>query len=276
MSGRLEGKVALIAGSASGMGCAGAVQMAEQGARVVFGDLNVAEAERHAETLHARGLEAAAVALDIADPDQTRAAVEFTVSRFGRLDVLHNNAAIFSSDVAADQTMPIGDIDIGVFDRIMQVNVRGFILLSQAALPHMARNGGGSIINTSSMVSLAPEPRLNIYSISKAAVNMLTLCLAANYGHQGIRCNAVLPALVNTHGMTGIYVDLMDRHMPVPYAATAEDLANLFVFLASDESRMINGQLIRVDGGLLSKMPYFETYRDALDQSATPYEKLAG
>jgi len=145
----------------------------------------------------------------------------------------------------------------------MAVNVRGFILLSQAALPHMIKAGGGSIINTSSLASLAVEHRLNAYSMSKAAVNMLTMALAANYGRHGIQCNAVLPSLVNTHGHTGTSVDLMDLHTPVPYSANADDLANVIAFLASDESRKINGQLIRVDGGLLSKMPYFEAFRDS-------------
>jgi len=264
MSDRLRGKVALIAGSASGMGRAGAILMAEQGASVVFADLNVDQAQIEADRLQQLGLKAAVIQLDVADPQQTRDAVEFTIETFGRIDVLHNNAAIFSRDVAADQETDIGQLDIAVFDRIMAVNVRGFILLSQAALPHMIKGGGGSIINTSSLASLAVEHRLNAYSMSKAAVNMLTMALAANYGRHGIRCNAVLPSLVNTHGHTGTYVDLMDLHTPVPYSAKADDLANVFAFLASDESRMINGQLIRVDGGLLSKMPYFEAYRDAM------------
>jgi len=264
MSGRLEGKVALIAGSASGMGRAGAILMARQGASVVFADLNIDQAWREAEQLTAQGLQAAACQLDVADPVQAQDAVAFTLATFGRIDVLHNNAAIFSAPVAADQVTDIGQLDIAVFDRIMTVNVRGYILLSQAALPHMVAAGGGSIINTSSLASLAPEHRLNAYSMSKAAVNMLTQCLAVNYGRHGIRCNAVLPSLVNTHGHTGRYVELMDIHTPLPYAATGDDLANVFAFLASDESRMINGQLIRVDGGLLSKMPYFEAYRDAM------------
>ena len=267
MGSRLAGKVALIAGSSSGMGRAGAVMMAEEGAKVVFGDLNFAQAQKEARLLQERGLEAEAVELDIGTAASARAAVEFTVDAFGRLDILHNNAAIFSPDVADDQTVEIGSLDIAVYDKIMSINVRGFILLTQAALPYMKQNGGGSIINTSSLAGLAPEPRLRAYSISKAAVNMLTLCLASSYGRFGIRCNAVLPALVNTHGLTGAYVDLMELHTPVPYNATAHDLANLFTFLASDDSRMINGQLLRVDGGLLSKMPYFEAYRDAMQQT---------
>lgn len=255
---RLRGKIAIVAGSATGMGAAGAKLMAQEGAKVVLADINIAGAAERAAEIRAAGGEAAACEMDISDESSVKAMLEFTVGRYGGVDVLHNNAAIFTADVIGrDTATDILHLDLAVFDRTLAVNLRGFILTMKYAVPEMVKRGGGSIINTSSGVSLLPQLSQHAYSISKAGVNMLTLAVATAYGKQGIRCNAVLPGLVLTGPLAQELVDVVVRHNLTPYAGLPQDLANIFLFLASDESRYITGQLIQVDGGIFSHTPTY-------------------
>jgi NAD(P)-dependent dehydrogenase (short-subunit alcohol dehydrogenase family) len=263
---RLRGKVAIVAGSATGMGAAGAKLMAQEGAKVVLADINIAGAEAGAAEIRRAGGEAAACEVDISNEPAVKAMVEFTVQQYGGVDVLHNNAANFASDIiGADTATDILHLDLNVFDRTIAVNLRGFILTTKYAVPEMMKRGGGSIINTSSGTSLRPQLWQHAYSISKAGVNMLTLAVATAYGKQGIRCNAVLPGLVLTGPMTQDLVDLVVRHNLTSYAGLPQDLANVFVFLASDESRYITGQLIQVDGGVFAHTP---TYAESMAAAA--------
>ena len=255
---RLRGKIAIVAGSATGMGAAGAKLMAQEGAKVVLADINIAGAAERAAEIRAAGGEAAACEMDISDESSVKAMLEFTVGRYGGVDVLHNNAAIFTADVLGrDTATDILHLDLAVFDRTLAVNLRGFILTMKYAVPEMVKRGGGSIINTSSGVSLLPQLSQHAYSISKAGVNMLTLAVATAYGKQGIRCNAVLPGLVLTGPLAQELVDVVVRHNLTPYAGLPQDLANIFLFLASDESRYITGQLIQVDGGIFAHTPTY-------------------
>jgi NAD(P)-dependent dehydrogenase (short-subunit alcohol dehydrogenase family) len=257
---RLRGKVAIVVGSATGMGAAGATLMAQEGAKVVLADINIDGAEAGAAEIRRAGGEATAFEVDISNELAVKAMVEFTVKQYGRVDVLHNNAANFSPDVIGpDTATDILHLDLAIFDRTIAVNLRGFILTTKYAVPEMVKRGGGSIINTSSGTSLKPQLSQHAYSISKSGVNMLTLAVATAYGKQGIRCNAVLPGLVLTGPMTHELVDRVVRHNLTPYAGLPQDLANVFVFLASDESRYITGQLIQVDGGVFAHTP---TYAD--------------
>jgi NAD(P)-dependent dehydrogenase (short-subunit alcohol dehydrogenase family) len=259
---RLKGKVAIVAGSASGMGAVGASFMAAEGAKVVLADVNIPGAEQRAAEIRAAGGDAVACAVDIADEASVRAMVDFTLKTYGGVDVLHNNAALLAPDVMGpDTATDILHLDLAVFDRTLAVNLRGFIVTAKYVVPEMLKRGGGSIINTSSGSSLLPQLTQHAYSISKAGVNMLTLAIATTYGKQGIRCNAVLPGLVLTRPMPQQIVDMVVRHNLTPYAGQPEDLANVFVFLASDESRYITGQLLQVDGGVLAHGP---AYADAM------------
>jgi NAD(P)-dependent dehydrogenase (short-subunit alcohol dehydrogenase family) len=263
---RLRGKVAIVAGSATGMGAAGATLMAQEGANVVLADINIDGARDRAAEIRRAGGEACAFEVDIANELAVKALVEFTVKQYGGVDVLHNNAANFAPDVLGpDTATDILHLDLAVFDRTIAVNLRGFILTMKHAVPAMVQRGGGSIINTSSGVSLLPQLSQHAYSISKSGVNMLTLAVATAYGKQGIRCNAVLPGLVLTGPMTQDLVDLVVRHNLTPYAGLPQDLANVFVFLASDESRYITGQLIQVDGGVFAHTP---TYAESMAAAA--------
>jgi len=264
--GRLHGKVAIVVGSATGMGAAGAALMAQEGAQVVLADINIAGAEARAADIRGAGGAAVAFEVDIANEAAVEAMVAFTVGQYGGVDVLHNNAANFAPDIiGADTATDILHLDLGIFDRTIAVNLRGFILTTRYVVPEMLKRGGGSIINTSSGTSLKPQLWQHAYSISKAGVNMLTLAVATAYGKQGIRCNAVLPGLVLTAPLTQDLVDTVVRHNLTPYAGLPQDLANVFVFLASDESRYITGQLIQVDGGVFAHTP---TYAEAMAGAA--------
>ena len=258
---RLRGKVAIVVGSATGMGAAGAASMAQEGAHVVLADINIAGAKARAADIRRAGGEAVAFEVDISNEAAVEAMVVFTVKQYGGVDVLHNNAADFAPDVIGpDTATDILHLDLAIFDRTIAVNLRGFILTMKHAVPEMLKRGGGSIINTSSGVSLLPQLSQHAYSISKSGVNMLTLAVATAYGKQGIRCNAVLPGLVLTGQLTQDLVEGVVRHNLTPYAGLPQDLANVFVFLASDESRYITGQLIQVDGGIFAHTPtYAET-----------------
>jgi NAD(P)-dependent dehydrogenase (short-subunit alcohol dehydrogenase family) len=233
---------------------------------VVLADINIAGAEARAADIRRAGGEAVAFEADIANEPAVEAMVAFTVKHYGGVDVLHNNAANFAPDVLGpDLATDILHLDLAVFDRTIAVNLRGFILTMKYAVPEMLKRGGGSIINTSSGVSLLPQLSQHAYSISKAGVNMLTRAVATAYGKQGIRCNAVLPGLVLTGPLTQELVDAVVRHNLTPYAGLPQDLANVFVFLASDESRYITGQLLQVDGGILAHTP---TYADTMAAAA--------
>lgn len=267
---RLKGKVVIVAGCATGMGAAGARLMAKEGAKVVLADINMAGAEKGAADIREAGGDAVARAVDISNESSVKAMVDFTVKRYGGVDVLHNNAAIFVPEVLGpDTATDILHLDLAVFDRTLAVNLRGFILTTKYVVPEMLTRGGGSVINTSSGVSLLPQLTQHAYSISKAGVNMFTLAVATAYGKQGIRCNAVLPGLVLTGPMTHQLVDMAVRHNLTPYAGLPEDLANVFVFLASDESRYITGQLIQVDGGIFAHTPTYAETMAAMKTAGT-------
>ncbi|MFN8628484.1 MAG: SDR family oxidoreductase [Candidatus Binatia bacterium] len=263
---RLRGKVAIVVGSASGMGAAGAAAMAQEGAKVVLADINIGGAKERAAEIRRAGGECCAFEVDIANEQAVKSMVEFAVKQYGGIDVLHNNAANFAPEViGADTAADILHLDLAIFDRTIAVNLRGFILTTKYVVPEMLKRGGGSIINTSSGTSLKPQMWQHAYSISKAGVNMLTLAVATTYGKRGIRCNAVLPGLVLTGPMAQELVDTVVRHNLTPFAGLPQDLANAFVFLASDESRYITGQLIQVDGGVFAHTP---TYADAMAAAA--------
>ncbi|QUT06822.1 SDR family oxidoreductase [Sphingobium phenoxybenzoativorans] len=259
----LEGRAALITGAASGIGLATAKALAARGARIMVSDINIDAAAAAVDQLKAAGGEADAVRCDIGSEDEIQAAVAKTVECFGKLDIMHNNAALLSPDVLMSD-VDVLSMDADIWDRVMQVNVRGTMLGCKHAVAAMLKSGSGAIINTSSMYGMNAFNRMPAYSVSKAAINMLTQHVATAYGRQNIRCNAIAPALIKTAASEAVIpkplTQLHDDAAALPFSGTAEDMANVVVFLASDESRYITGEVLRVDGGTTS---HLATYSDA-------------
>ena len=258
---RLDGKIAIITGAASGIGRATAWRAAAEGARTVVADLNGAGAKQVADEISAAGGEATAVQADLGDNDSARAMVEAAVTAYGGLDILHNNAA--ATRLAATEDRPVSAADPAVWDETMRVNLRGALVAIQAAVPHMIARGGGSVINTASGAGLTGDLRNPAYGASKAALISLTRYVATEFGKQGIRCNAISPGFIVIPEKAGreAVEAIMLRHHLTPRLGRPEDIAALVVFLASDESAFVTGQNICVDGGLLAHQPFLADFR---------------
>ena len=251
---RLEGKVALITGAGSGIGRATAVRFAAEGARIVASDISEASASETAALIGDAGGAATAVSGDVASGTDAKAMVRAAVDAYGRLDVLLNSAGVS------------GRIDLGegathedVWDKVMDVNMKGTYLVSWHAAPEMKAAGGGSIINIGSIMSLVGYPvgmsnGFSPYNPSKGAVLQFTRNLAVDLAPKGIRVNCICPGYVETN-MTRILTDvpesyefLKQRH-PIGRLGQPEDIANAALFLASDESAFVTGAPLIVDGG---------------------------
>ena len=264
-SGRVTGKVALVTGAGGGIGAACARALAREGAAVAVADIDLAAAQRQAETIVAEGGRAIALQVDMGDEASVIAMVEATVQQLGGLDILHNNAA--DTRLSSTRDMPVEKVDTEVWDAIMRVNLRGSMIASRAAIPHL-RKRGGAIVNTSSGASLSGSLSHSAYSASKAAINSLTQSLATQHGKEGIRCNAIAPGLIVTPSTKDTYAksdigEVMLRHHLTPRLGRPEDIAAAVVFLASDDAGFITGQVICVDGGMLAHQPYVADFMTA-------------
>ncbi len=263
--GRFDGQVAIVTGGASGIGEATCRRLVAEGATVVIADMQLERAAALSAELGARAL---AQGFDAADVRSIQTLIEGTVERFGRLDVLHNNAAISTPEVHARDKNAI-DIEFEVWDQVMAVNLRGYLAGCKYALPQMIRQGRGAIVNTASTGGFSGDISRMAYSVSKAAIVGLTRQIATHHGAQGVRCNAVAPGLVLTpgaRGSAGPVIDLMQRQLLVPEIGVPEDIAAVVCFLASSEARYINGQTYIADGGMLAHNPTMADLRDMMAQ----------
>ena len=260
---RLEGKVAIVTGGASGIGAATARRLVAEGARVAIGDVNGLRAESVAADI---GSAAAGIQFDAGDVESVKLLVDRAVERFGRLDILHNNAAIMAPEVIGRDTNPV-DIDFAVWDKTMEVNLRGYLAGCKYAIPHMIESGGGSIILTASGSGVFGDLSNVAYGTSKAGIIGLNRYIATIYGSAGIRCNAINPGLIRTEGGKGNVPDamlpIMQRNTLVPRLGMAEDIAATVAFLASDDAAFITGISINVDGGLTCHAPYMSDFLEA-------------
>ncbi len=265
MVGLVEGKVAIVTGSGANIGEACAKMLAAQGASVVVADINLAGAERVAGEIAAAGGTAMAHVVDLGDEASIAGLVAAVVARFGRIDVLHNNAA----NTGAGQMMKDGSLaamEAEVWDAAFDINVRGTMLMTKHVAPHMIAAGGGSIINTSSGTSLLGDVLNPAYGASKAAVNALTRNTATQFGRVNIRCNAILPGLVLSPvaraQMTPAQLAMIQRHVLLPRESVADDIAGAVLWLSSYYGSFVTGQIISIDGGICHHQPH---YADMLD-----------
>jgi NAD(P)-dependent dehydrogenase (short-subunit alcohol dehydrogenase family) len=254
---RLDNKVAVITGAGSGIGRASARLFAREGARVLVTDLHADSAEAVAEEIRQAGGTAHGLGVDVGSEEQLQAMIDQAIARFGRLDVLYNNAVYRNPGTIRDTDFLHFSTEL--FHDVMRVNVLGGVLACKLALPHMLEQGGGSILFTSSTSSIAGEVSQFSYGASKAALNWYVQTLAATFGKRGIRCNGILPGVIRTPAMeswaTGDMQQAFMDIQNVPYLGEPEDIAAMALFLASDEARYVNGALMRVDGGMSCTTP---------------------
>jgi dihydroanticapsin dehydrogenase len=251
MGDRLAGKVCIVTGAGSGIGRATAIRLAEEGALVTCVDVN---RDAVLETAASIGDHAFAVEADVSDDAQVRAYTDGTVERWGGLHVVFNNAGVNLPTVFHEATDEL-------IDRTLAVNVKGVIHGCRAAIPHMLATGG-SIINTGSVNSLVSEPYLSIYAASKGAILMLSRSIALDYAKQGIRCNCLCPGWVDTPvnyahaemlgGLEHVYATI-DSFQPIGRPGEPREIANVVLFLASDESSFMTGSAVVADGAMTAQ-----------------------
>jgi NAD(P)-dependent dehydrogenase (short-subunit alcohol dehydrogenase family) len=249
---RLANKVALITGAAMGMGEAAARLFAAQGAAVAVLDINEEGAQAAARRIADAGGRSFAIRADVSDETDVKAAVDATVVKFGKLDILYNNAGI---DI---EHAPTADYSSELFDRTIAINLRGVFLGMKYALAQMVGRGG-SIVNTASVVAFKAMPGGVAYCASKAAVVAMTQVAAVEYGPQKVRVNCICPGAIETpmlaearRRMGGSMVDNAANFAPLRRTGTVDEIANLALFLASDESSFITGAAYLIDGGSLA------------------------
>lgn len=247
MGTRLAGRVALITGAGQGIGRAIALRFAQEGAKVVALDVVPDGINAVMSEIKAAGGEALAVVCDVTQREQVAAAVQAALDAFGQLDILCNNAGITRDARLVKMTEE-------QFDQVIAVNLKGVFNMTQAVAPHMVERGYGRIITTSSVVGLYGNFGQTNYVATKAGVIGMTRVWARELGPKGITANAVAPGFIATEMVKTMPQDVLDRFIsmtPARRLGEPEDIANAFLFLASDEASFVNGAVLSVDGGLV-------------------------
>lgn len=252
---RLKEKVALVTGAASGIGKSTALLFGQEGARVMCADLNGEGAEQTAREIVGAGGQAASVRADVSREEDVRRMVGEVVARWGRLDVLFNNAGM-------EFALPVTQTPVEQWDQLMGVNLRGVFLGCKHAVPEMIKQGGGAIVNTASVVGLVAAPSGSAYCASKGGVVLLTKSLAVELASFNIRVNAVCPGVIRTpmveravemgEVLTGSREEswrMLAKSQPIGRMGEPEEVARAVLFLASDEASLITGVALPVDGG---------------------------
>lgn len=240
---RLENKACIITGAASGMGESEAIAFAQQGAKLIIADMNLEQANQVAEKIINAGGEAFAFQVDVTQFDQLQQLVEFTLEKFGRIDVLLNNAGIF------DKYTNSLDTTEELWDRMFAINVKAVFNLSNLVLPKMIEQGSGAIINIASIAGLVAQMGGASYTASKHAVIGYTKHLAAVYAKHSIKINAICPGTIRTPMTAKMLETRPTDKIPLDRFGEASEVAELAIFLASDEARFMNGSCITIDGG---------------------------
>ncbi len=254
-SGRLAGKVCIVTGGASGIGEATSQIFAAEGARMIIVDIQVEKGEKLAAAIGKAGGTAVFHRCDMAVHAEVKAMIEFSEKRFGRLDVIVNNAAVESPKAEVDTTEE-------EYDRIMDVNVKGVFLSTKYAVPLMKKNGGGSIINISSAYGMIGSIGFGAYHASKGAVRLLTKSTAVTHARDGIRANSIHPGAIdtpllreaiNTNDDPKRFEKTVAESQPIGRLGRPEEIAYGCLFLASDESKFCIGAELAIDGGMVAQ-----------------------
>lgn len=246
---RVAGKVAIVTGGNAGIGEAVAKRLAEEGAKVVITGRRKAELDRVVGDIEMKGGKALAVSGSVTDEAHARETVERTVRAFGRIDVLINNAGV------GDFGKRIHEMDDATWTNVLDVNVNGVFRMTRAAVPHMLKQGRGSIVNISSIASVVGIPTLPAYAASKGALDALTRALAIDYAQDGIRCNVVNPGLIDTPMAAPLMANPEQlapilTHYPIRRPGKPEEVAAMVLYLVSDEAAWVTGGTFMIDGGM--------------------------
>ncbi len=249
---RLDGKVALITGGGTGIGGAIARLFAQEGAAIVITGRRKEMLDRVVSEIERGKGHARAVAGTVTDETHARSAVAQAVRTFGKLNILVNNAGIGAFGKALHET------DDATWDELLAINLTGVFRMTRAAVPEMLKAGGGAIVNISSIAGLVGIPLNAAYSATKGGLDALTRCLAIDYANQGIRCNAVCPGLVDTPMAAPLLNDPTRKAQvltayPLGRPGTPDEVANLVLYLASEESAWVTGTIFPIDGGMTAQ-----------------------
>lgn len=254
MLNRLRGRAIIVVGAGTGIGAATVERLCNEGARVCVADVNLSAAQAVATRMANAGHEAHAIAVDIVDEDAVNACFADAVAKLGRLDGVHVNAADLRTIFHDSDALTL---DLATFDRTIAVNLRGHLLCTRAALPHLLQSEHGAIVYTSSSASIAGEPERPSYAASKSGINALMRHVASKWGKRGLTANCVAPGFVMTPEMIAggaVPPDFIDQCIAGTRSTRlgrAEDIAAMVALLLSDDGRWINGQVIHVNGGAL-------------------------
>lgn len=254
MTTRLQGRAIIVVGAGSGIGAATVERLCSEGARVCVADINLAGAEAVADRMTAVGHEAFALAIDLADEASVNACFAEAAARLGGLDGCHVNAADLRTIFADSDAL---HVDMAVFDRTIAVNLRGHLLCTRAALPHLLESRHGAIVYTGSGACDSGEPERPSYAASKSGLNALMRHVASRWGKQGLTANCVAPGFVLTPELERLgqvpaeFLDFCLAQTRSPRLGKAEDIAAMVAMLLSDDARWLTGQVIHVNGGAL-------------------------
>lgn len=254
MQGRIQGKAIIVVGAGTGIGAATVERLCEEGARVCIADINLAAAQAVAARMTNAGYDAFAVQVDIADEISVNAAFAAAVEQLGKLDGAHINAADLRAIMMDSDAL---DVDLDIFDHTLSVNLRGHLLCTRAALPHLLASGAGAIVYTSSGACDSGEPQRPSYAASKSGLNALMRHVASRWGKEGLTANCVAPGFVMTPEMIAggqvpaEWIDHCVAKTRSTRVGKAEDIAGVVAMLLSEDARWINGQVFHVNGGAL-------------------------
>ena len=252
---RLRDKVAIITGGSSGIGQATALLFAKEGAKIVIASRNPEEGSKTVDMIKKEGGKAVFIKTDVSKELEVKNLVESTVKIFGKIDILYNNAGI-------ELAKPVTETTEAEWDSVLNINLKGVFFGCKYAIPHMLKNGKGSIINTASAAGIVGFPNLAAYCASKGGIVLLTKEMALDYARQGIRVNAICPGAIMTPMLERFFEkapdpalvkkQMADSH-PMGRLGKPEEIANTALFLASDESSFITGHALLVDGGMTAQ-----------------------